>query len=201
MEAEDDGFVDFHDAYFFLRTTVDADDLLTTLDVPGSTVIRFALVTGPHARLFVLKQDDFDGLRNHYDTLAALDADKALSVPCIPQRIVHLGPFQHMASSRSGSSRTRIDAPCLRRSATWRRSRAGRWSTASITSSWSSGTTIRPTRSFGGHGPWRTNPVGSDLVGRRLPLPVSSGPERALAFDHRPGVKCASQGAPVEEVR
>ena len=97
MEGEDDGFVDFHDAYFFLRTTVDADDLQTTLDVPGSTVIRFALVTGPNARLFVLKQDDFDGLRNHYDTLAALDADKALSVPCIPQRIVHLGPFQHMA--------------------------------------------------------------------------------------------------------
>jgi hypothetical protein len=122
-EAEVD---DFQDIYIFLRTTEGLsgnqlqrlDDLEALATVDGQVNV-FTLLTGPDARLYVVKEESIGSRTELADLLAGLDVDKALSSrSCTPDRIVHLATLHHMAFVKVWVTPGTVPCPVLQDIAT-----------------------------------------------------------------------------------
>jgi hypothetical protein len=117
---------DFQDIYIFLRATeglsddqmqrLDALEVLATFE---GQVNVFTLLTGPDARLYVVKEENMGSRSDLAGILAGLDVDKAFSSrSCTPDRIVHLGTLHHMAFVKVWVTPGTIPCPVLQDIAT-----------------------------------------------------------------------------------
>jgi hypothetical protein len=109
---------EFEDVYLFLRSTAGlSDELLDTLRSLSTfegEEDSFTLISGPYARLYVVKQENIGSRSGLAEVLGALDGSKALSAAgCTPDRIVHRHTLPHMAFVRVWVTPNTVPCPVL----------------------------------------------------------------------------------------